>query len=246
LEELNSILAAKPADVLIISAHGGRTPDGAFAGVWLGDKLWIGGGLVNAPKLVILSACEVAPKSSEIVSIADLLLYQGVYAVVATLVPVDFNRNANFLLRFFQVIYHSILGNEPCTTLLEAWREALCSNVLSEVLHGSSRLFRWGQLEWDRMIDRYLEIRAKGDIRRSHMYEDVERFLRLYAAERGVLDLYEEALAPRQYFPETMFYMMMGKPERIILRDEGGEKFRNTSSEFDMLGNSKQPDARPD
>jgi hypothetical protein len=246
LKDLNSILKAEPADVLVISAHGGRTPDGAFAGIWLGDELWIGSGLVNVPKLVVLSACEVAPRSSEVVSIADLLLYQGVYAVVATLIPVDFNRNANFLLRFFQVIYHSILGNEPCTTLLEAWREALCSNVLSEVLHSSSSLFFWGQIEWDRMIDRYLEMRANGDIRASHMYEDVERFLRLYTAERGVFELYKEALAPRQYFPESMFYMMMGRPERIILRDEDGEKFRNASAEFDMLGNRKKPNARPE
>ncbi len=159
--------------------------------------------------------------------------------MIGSLVPIDFGRNANFLLRLFQTIYHSIRGNEPFTTLAEAWPATLCGTVLSDVLYSSGKLFRWAQLEWDRMIDRYVELQASSHIRRSHIYEDVERFLRDYTDERGVSDLYREALSSRKYFPETTFYILMGAPERLVLRDDVGEDFRRQSSEFDMLGNRK-------
>jgi hypothetical protein len=239
VEELNAHLERSAVDVLVLSGHGGRTADGSSAGISIRGQIWLGDNLQYVPKIVVLSACGVVPRSATIANIVDRLLINGALAVIGSLVPIEFGRNANFLLRFFQNIYHSIKGTEPWTRLDQAWRSALCGSVIGDILYPSGSLLTWAQLEWDGIIEQYLRQYKDGRIRPSHIYTDVEHFLINYAADCGVSELFRKALQPRNYFPEAVFYMMIGRPERVILRDEEGEKFREHSREFNLLGNLK-------
>jgi hypothetical protein len=239
VEQLNLKLQESTIDVLIVSGHGGRSADGLSSGVQIGKTIWYGDGIDHGPTIVVLSACETFPRSSETLNIADILLARGTVVVVGTLAPISFGHNADFLHRLFQAVYHGILGNEAYRTLDQAWRATLCATVINDIMRGSRPLEAWALLEWDRMMDQYIEQCASNRIRTSHIYADVERFLREYAAERGVLDLFADALQPRCYFPETLMYLMIGRPERIVLRDEIHETLRLDSTRLDRLGRPK-------
>jgi hypothetical protein len=238
--DLNAHLIRFAPDILIVSGHGGRDQNGQVAGIRVGSDLWVGDQIGFVPKVVILSACAVTPRSSEILNIADILLFQRVVAVIGTLVPVDFAKNANFLLRFFQSIHQAIIGNERFRSLDQAWCAALCGSAINDIIQNSEKLFAWSMLEWDRMMDDYIAQLNSGHIRPAHIYSDVERFLREYAAKRGVFKMFEEDLKPRSYFPETMFYVLIGQAQRIILQDDFSESVRRKSTDFDMLGNRRE------
>jgi hypothetical protein len=240
IRDLNAHLIKSTPDILIVSGHGGRDQNGQVAGVRVGSDLWAGERIEFAPKVVILSACAVTPRSSETLNIADLLLFQGVVTVIGTLVPIDFALNANFLLRFFQCIHQAIIGNERFRSLDQAWCAALCGSAINDVIQNSEKLFSWAMLEWDRMMDDYIEQLNSGHIRPAHIYLDAERFVREYAAKRHVLEMFEEDLKPRSYFPETIFYMLIGHAQRIILQDDFAEAVRRKSANFDMLGNHRE------
>jgi hypothetical protein len=240
IEDLNARLMQSTPDILIVSGHGGRDQNGQVAGIRVGSDIWAGERIEHAPKVVILSACAVTPRSSEILNIADLLLFQGVVAVISTLVPIDFSRNANFLVRFFQSIHQAIIGNEQFRSLDQAWCAALCGSAINDIIQNSEKLFAWAMLEWDRMMDDYIEQLNSGHIRQAHIYSDVERFVREYATKRQVLEFFQDDLKPRSYFPETMFYVLIGHAQRVILQDDYAESVRRKSTDFDMLGNHRE------
>ena len=239
VNDLNTKLTEIRPDILIVSGHGSRSENGEIAGIKIGTELWAGERISFAPKLVILSACSVTPRSREILNIADLLLFQGVVAVIGTLVPIHFSLNVSLIQRFFQYIYHSILGNERFRSLDQAWCAALCGSVINDIIQKSENLFKWSQVEWDRMMDDYIAELNSGKIRPTHIYSDVEIFIRNYAVKRNVLELFDKYLQQKDYFPETMFYMLIGHAHRIILQDTISEDFRRQSKEFDMLGNMR-------
>lgn len=235
-EALNERLTSEPIDVLILSAHGDYDTASGQAGIRIGTERWLGFDLASEPHLVILSACSAMPRGRAAINIGDVLLYRGVLAVLGPLIPVDFVRNADLLSRLFQYVHHSIEGRESCRTLAEAWRAALLSNVLQDAITGSEQFRQWAQLEWEPLADAYVNDRTEGRIRVAHSYADVEALLTRYATARGVTLLFEAALRPRAYFPEGLFYMLTGRPERIILRDEDLERARAQVGLFDRLG----------
>lgn len=73
-EVLRSELTQTHTDILVLSAHGGIDPSGTVAGISIGQQLCIGPELGPMPPIVILSACQVAPRGGGTISIADLLL----------------------------------------------------------------------------------------------------------------------------------------------------------------------------
>lgn len=74
VQELKEILNANmDADILVISAHGTYDNDNNFAGLVIGDDIWLAyEDDYHVPPLVILSACHVAPRGLGAVTVNDM------------------------------------------------------------------------------------------------------------------------------------------------------------------------------
>jgi Ca2+-binding EF-hand superfamily protein len=103
---------AQAPDFLIISAHGAF--NGNSAGLVIGDEVCLQLGLDNAPPVVMLSACHVAPRGAGAVSITDLLLREGVLTVLGAQIPVRVDRNAMIMARFLANIAGTASAEPSC------------------------------------------------------------------------------------------------------------------------------------
>lgn len=222
LDALRQALAAKEPEILVISAHGALL--GNAAGIVIGGKLWLGLGFEHLPPVVILSACHVAPRGMGAVSISDMLLREGVMAVLGTQVPINVFNNAVLMMRFFLYMTEVLAKREEYSSLLDAWHFVQTSNAINDILNGSRPLRAWGQaiMHTGRpLIEEFMNLRSKGRLRLSHIYKDTERVLETVADEEGIGDKVRSWLRSPGYVPESLFYTFAGRPERIFLRPPG-------------------------
>jgi hypothetical protein len=230
IARLNEALYTGP-DIVVISAHGTFRPGANLAGLLIGDEICLGPELGEVPPVVILSACHVAPRGLGPVSVADLLLRQGALAVLGTQVPVDVRRNALLMARLFLYLAETVARRETFSTLLDAWHFIQMSNPIYDILHGSKALNDWGLTRvvgGNSVLAEFLDTRSRGQLRRGNLYLDTERVLGGIAEEQGIGDKVRNWFRRPGYLPETLFYVMTGKPERIYLREPamttGGEQ----------------------
>ncbi|WP_437724334.1 hypothetical protein [Sorangium sp. So ce861] len=233
LADLHRVLDESSYDVLVLSAHGISTD--RASGLRIGkDNVF--DFAHKLPSVVIFSACEVWPRGSGVVSIADLALRWGAMAILGTLFPVSAQHNAFVVTRIFLYITESILRREPHLTLADAVTRALSLNAVIDVLHGSPRMRKWGfspgtngqlppQVE-------FMLHRAEGRLRTGHVYEDTERLLLEIAEERDPAEANyaREFFRNESYTPESLFYVMIGWPENVVLqpRVRGEEEVRRS------------------
>jgi hypothetical protein len=221
LADLHRLLDETNYDVLILSAHG--ISSGRAVGLRIGrdDVFDLAHRL---PSVVIFSACEVWPRGSGVVSIADLALRWGAMAILGTLFPINAQHNAFVVRRIFLYMTESILRREPLLTLADAVTRALTTNAVIDVLQGSARMEKWGfspgpsgqlppQIE-------FMASRARGRLRTGHIYADTERVLTEIAEEHGPAqaDYVRESFRNTGYTPESLFYVMIGWPEKVVLQ----------------------------
>lgn len=224
IASLNAAISEDFPDVLVISAHGAFRPKSNLAGLVIGDEICLGPELGDLPPVVILSACHVAPKGVGPVSITDLILRQGALAVLGTQVPVDVRHNAILLARFFLYLAETLAKRESFSTLLDAWHFVQMSNAVNDVLNGSPSLSEWGlrrHADGGFVLEEFMQVKSAGQIRRGHVYSDTERILAQIASEQGIGDRVRNWFRRPGYVPETLFYVMAGKPERVYLSDPG-------------------------
>jgi CHAT domain len=221
IARLNEALDTEP-DIVVISAHGTFRPQSNLAGLMIGNEICLGPELGDLPPVVILSACHVAPRGLGPVSIADLLLRQGALAVLGTQVPVDVTRNALLMARLFLYLAETLAKRESFSTLLDAWHFIQMSNAVYDVLNGSKALYDWGLTnvaDGRSVLAEFLGARSAGQLHRGNLYRDTERVLGQIADEQGIGDKVRNWFRQPGYVPETLFYVMAGKPERVYLRD---------------------------
>ena len=220
-EALRSALGENGTDILVLSAHGFFDKTGNRAGVWLGDEPWIGTGLGWLAPVVILSACHVSPRGVGTVSIVDMLLREGTFAVLGTQVPVGVVHNTTLMARFFTYIGEVLLGREDHGTLLEVWHRVQSSNAVVDVLNGSDTLRRWGfetlAASGEPVVKEFMGGRAAGVLRQGHVYADTEDVLESIANEQGMGAKVRGWFRSPGYVPESLFYFFSGVPDRIVL-----------------------------
>jgi hypothetical protein len=226
--DLQHTLAATQPDILLLSCHGGYDRRRRLAGVYIGDELRIGPELGPMPPVVILSACNVAPRGTGAVNIAELLAREGALTVLATQTPVDVRRNAHIMMRFLLYLAESLAGREPHVTLAEAWHRAATSNAVLDILSGDDALNRWAHERRAGIspIEEFMQSRSVGRLRLGHIYEDSEALLLELAIEHGLEDEMRTHIEKKAYVPETLFYFLLGWPDRIRLNDPIIEKYR--------------------
>jgi hypothetical protein len=220
-ESLARELEENDYDVLIISAHGVYAPGKSAAGLKFSTGVSLGLELGHVPPLVILSACHSSPRGVAAVNIGDLLLRQGAFAVLGTLIPVDVRRNALLMARLFANIAETIRGNIPLRTVEDVWSRVVAGNAVNEIMYATAGLrdvLTKGSQDNTVLVE-FMMRRSRGRLRQEHIYKDTEEILLEIALERGFSHQLRSVVESKNYFPESLFYTMIGRPDRIVLSD---------------------------
>jgi hypothetical protein len=220
-ESLARELEENDYDVLIISAHGVYAPGKSAAGLKFSTGVSLGLELGHVPPLVILSACHSSPRGVAAVNIGDLMLRQGAFAVLGTLVPVDVRRNAMLMVRLFANIAETIRGNMPLRTFEDVWSHVVAGNAVNEIMSTTAGLLdvlTEGSFDNSVLVE-FMMRRSRGRLRLGHIYKDTEEILLEIARERGFSHQLRSVVESKNYFPESLFYTMIGRPDRIVISD---------------------------
>jgi hypothetical protein len=227
---LRASLRRKTYDIAVISAHGVFDRRANRTGIQVGPRdILFDEEVGPLPSLVCLSACQVAPRGSGSVNITDLLFRQGAMAVLGTLVPVDVRRNAHLMVRFFIYIAEALNGGNSLRSIDQVWHHTASSNAVLDVTLGARRSADWMWKEWNGRygIKEFMESRSIGrKLRSSHIYADTEEVMQSMAEERGKGPAFKAWLTNQGYIPESIFYVFLGWPERLVLRDKEFEEAR--------------------
>lgn len=219
IDELRQVIDDESPEILVISAHGARNPKN-LTGLVIGEEFCDGEGLGPLPPVVILSACHVSPRGMGDLSIADLLIREGAIAVLGTQVPVDVYHNSLFMGRFFSYLAESALQRSDHQTLLELWQYVQTSNAVNDIIGGSEALRKWGLSATDSglpVIQEFMMNRATGNLRHGHIYRDTEDVLGRIADDQGIGNKVRNWFRSPGYVPESLFYILIGRPERVLL-----------------------------
>jgi hypothetical protein len=230
-DDLVLALQDRTLDALVISAHGIPHPTTKAAGIRVGrdDVFNIE---CQLPPLVFFSACSVWPRSSGAVSVADLALRKGALTVIGTLAPISIFHHATLVARTMLYLLRSLRGDEPEKTLATVVHRVIATNAVIDVLYGSKKLQQWGftaapPSNLPPQVDFMLN-RASGRLRTGHIYEDTEQVLTEVADAQGpaVGKWIRAALKNTSYIPESIFYVVLGWPELIVLGPRFPEESR--------------------
>jgi hypothetical protein len=221
VEALRAAISTHLPDILVISAHGKLSPNGLVAGLSIGDRTVLGG-IGPLPPLVILSACHVAPRGAGAVSVADLLLREGAFAVLGTQVPVNVRRNAMLTVRFLANLAVAIGGDDSYgDNLLSVWRHVQAGNAVLDILDGNRRLREWGFGAGPggrSVVEEFMRVTSADRLSRGDIYRDTEAVLGDMADKMDMGDKVRNWFRNPGYVPESIFYAFNGLPERILVR----------------------------
>jgi len=74
------------------------------------------------------------------------------------------------------------------------------------------------------IFEEFMLDRSQGRLRLQHIYQDTEAVLRDIAKDRGILDRFNAWMRSQGYLLESLFYVVLGYPERIVFYDATIEK----------------------
>jgi hypothetical protein len=232
VQEITSVAAFRSAlreaeyDILVISAHGAVEPRQHRTGFWCGNELVVEEELGPLPKIVCFSSCQVSPRGYGSTNITDLMYRQGALVVLGTLVPIDVVQNAILMTRFFNNITEAQQGKMPENTFDAVWQLTASSNAVNDIL-GSNMSLLQDVIEAKgkrNIFEEFMLDRSRGRLRLNHIYQDTEAVLRDIAKDRGILDRFNAWMRSQGYLPESLFYVVLGYPERIVFYDATIEK----------------------
>lgn len=240
VEEISSIKdfkkmlnSQKDADILLISAHGNYNIDSNMAGLCIGNEVWMADDDdLFVPPVVLLSACHVMPRGRGVVTVGDLFLRAGAKTVLGTFIPVDVYRNAVLIVRLFTEIIEVRKGWSNMRTLDEIWSHIVCTNPIHEIISsmngGVSKLERWANTRREDGSLPQEDFKMKdsvGRLRCTHAYEDTVNILREIAYRDGIGEYYDAYIESSGFFPESVFYQLIGTPENVFFRNEVVEEY---------------------
>jgi len=236
--ELRSALREDTYDLLVISAHGFVDRNQHRTGFLCGHERVVEEELGPLPPMVCFSACQVSPRGRGTTNITDLMFRQGAIVILGTLVPIDVRRNTVLMTRFFANIAEALQGKMPKNSFEAVWQFTMSSNAFNDILSSNTALAHWAseRQEGQSVIEEFMLHRSRGRLRPGHIYQDTEAVLRDIAKDRGILNRFHAWMQSQGYIPESLFYAVLGWPERIVFYDAQYEKVfnqQNTSSGFD-------------
>jgi hypothetical protein len=218
----------RDADILIISAHGSYQRDSNIAGICIGKEVWMANDNdYRVPPVVLFSACHVSPRGAGVVSVTDLLMRNGAVAILGTFIPVNVRRNSLLMLRLFIYIMEARAGSNMLKTLAEAWSFVVASNAVNEIINSSSTLMDWAtkvRADGSYPLKEFQLLESVGKLRYTHVYEDTINILKEMLARDGLEKHFDAIVRSNDFFPESLFYQLIGFPENVFLYNEVIEK----------------------
>ncbi|MCG3127430.1 MAG: hypothetical protein CHACPFDD_02290 [Phycisphaerae bacterium] len=220
-EEVSRIIAGERPHILFLSAHGHYDRSTNTAGIVVGDRTCFGDEFGAMPPCVIMSSCHTAPRGIGAAVFGDVLIRHGAVCMLNTLIPVSVSHNATLMLRFISYLSDCLEGNTTLRDIGEIWHHVAASNAVHDVLGCCTAAEEWGSssLNGKPVIALFKLERSQGRIRLNHVYQDTIAVLDELAAESGILEKFRQWMRTLSYFPESLFYVMHGWPERIVLTD---------------------------
>lgn len=220
--ELKALLEDhKDADILILSCHGDYDKTRNMAGLKVGEEFWMAiEDDFKLPPIVLLSACYPNPRGSSVVAISDLLLRAGAKTVLGACIPVGVPKNALLMIRLFVYIIEAQNGRIPCRTLDEVWRFVVATNAVNEIVMMTDKLYGWAHTPAQNgktPIEEFCNNLSVGKLRSTHCYQDTINILVKLAERDGMLKYLNPVVIGENYFPESIFYQLMGYPEKVII-----------------------------
>jgi len=220
---INFIKDNSDADILYISAHGHYDRSKNMAGIIVGNEFWMADNIINTPPIVILSACHTAPRGFGCITVADMFLRCGALVVLGAFIPVNARNNMILMTRLFTYIAEAQNKNKQYKTLSDAWSGIVASNAIHELMGRSERFKTWmhsvGKNGKVRIVDFQL-YRCVDRLRLTHIYSDTIAIIKEMLAEEEMQGRFDNILTQNDYFPESVFYQMIGSPENIFLHNE--------------------------
>jgi hypothetical protein len=216
---LRAVLRAESYDLLLLSAHGAYDRSTNTAAICIRDTSSLLLDIEHVPAVVVLSACEISPRASGAVSVADLLFRLGASVVIGTLVPIRVDRNALLLNRFFMYVCDAITGVEQEQTLGAVWHRVLTTHAVHDIYGASRHVQAWAFSEQNGLtVDKeFKNARSVGRLHGGHIHRESEEVLLEIARDRGFEHALRSTLQSQGYFPESLFYTMLGRGDRIVL-----------------------------
>ena len=225
--ELRSTLREDTYDLLVISAPGFVDSNQHRTG--FGHERVVEEELGPLPSIVCFSACQVSPRGRGTTNITDLMFRQGASVILGTLVPIDVRRNTILMTRFFANIAEALQGKMSKNTFETVWQFTMSSNAVNDILISNTSLARWAldQQGGQSVIEEFMLHRSRGRLRPGYIYQDTEAVLRDITKDRGMLNRFDAWVQSQGYIPESLFYAVLGWPERIVFYDAQYDKVFN-------------------
>ena len=156
------------------------------------------------------------------------MLREGASVVLGTLVPIDVRKNMLLMVRFFVYIAEAIEGRHPKGDLASIWHHVQVSNAVNDIVISNKYFHYWANdnSTGESIIEEFMRKRSVGNLSFNNIYKDTEKILLNIARERGVENKVNSWLSSPGYIPESLFYVMIGWPERIWLYDKDLEEAR--------------------
>ena len=219
IAEINRALEHTKYDVLVLSAHGVRR--GNYTCLAIGNDLLFGDEIDKLPPLVCLSACQVSPRGRGTVNVTDLMLRHGALAILGTLIPVDVRRNALLMVRFFINAAEALRGARPDGRVDTSWNWTQASNAVNDIVNANAAIREWAHehSQGCSVIEEFMNNKSRDRLRLAHIYKDSEELLIEIGRDLGD-DRRVRAWLAGGYLPESLFYVMLGWPERLVFYDE--------------------------
>ena len=228
LEQFKTFLSRhRDAQILLISAHGVYNERNNMAGISIGNEIWMADDNdIHVPPVVLLSTCHNMPRGYGAVSVGDLFLRAGALAVLGTFIPVGVYRNAILFTRLFANMFEVRHGWSHMRTLDEIWQHTVASNAVHEIINSSPLLDRWFNTPRNGVTpnEEFKMHRSIGRLRITHVYKDTEQLLREMAYKDHIGHQFDAVINSSSYFPESVFYQLIGTPENVFLRNATFEK----------------------
>jgi hypothetical protein len=125
------------------------------------------------------------------------------------------------MTRFFTYLAAGMIGELPLRTVQDAWHHTIVTNAVNDIVDGNAKMRAWAHegRQDQTVIHEFMTKRSVGRIRGTHVYTDSEEILLEIARDRGIETRFLEWMRHPGYVPESLFYAVLGWPERILLKD---------------------------
>jgi hypothetical protein len=121
------------------------------------------------------------------------------------------------------LLYVSEAMQQQCDrhTIMDIWHHTVTSNVVNDIVYAHPWLERWthGTHGGRVVIEEFMSRRSVGRLRLGHIHRDTEQILLEIATEDGVETEFTRFVHELGYVPESLFYFLIGWPERLVVKD---------------------------